>query len=274
MKRLLKLFSYLFFMKIYGKYVDDELILRKINRPVKYGFVLKIAEKYLMNNSKELDLISKGKVSKKFIKNVRCVLHSVTGAYSKKGKIGKRERLLAKEDYDGILKSSVSTRERSYGLLYEEIFSITSRPKKIIDYGAGINPVSLHKYPGIFVFALEINKNDVDFLNKYFIKLKNGKAELFDLNKTEKLSKFKGDVGLLFKVVDVLDLSKGHKNAEKIICAMNVKWLVVSFATKTLSGKDMNFPYRGWFERLCERLKWKYKKLIKPNEIFYVVEVR
>ena len=182
--------------------------------------------------------------------------------------------MLAFGDYEKLLKTNVSTKERSYGLLYEEIFSITGKPKKVLDLGSGINPISLYKYKDIEITALEINKDDVDILSMYFKKLGKGKAELFDLHKIEKLKKYKADIGFLFKVVDLLDLAKEHKQAEEVMENINVKWLVVSFSTKTLSGKDMNFPYRGWFERICERLNWEYKKLIKLNEIFYVVKVK
>jgi len=261
------------FMKIYNKEIDMDLILQKINRPVKYGFVKRVVEKYLMNNPKQLDLICNGKISRKFIKDIRRILHEVTGAY-KIRKVGKRYKLLNKGLYDKILKTNKSTKERSYGLLYEEIFSITGKPKKILDLGSGINPISLHNYKDIEVIALEINKNDVDFLNIYFAQIGKGKALLFDVNKTHVLKTLKGDIGFLFKLVDILDLSKGHKNAENVVRGLNVKYIIVSFATKTLGGRDMNFPYRGWFERLCERLGWKYKKLIKPNEIFYIVKVK
>lgn len=257
-------------MKVYNKEINEELVLKKINRPVKYSFVKKAVEKYLKNNPKQLNLVSKGKISHKFIKDIRKILHDVTGAYKIK-KPNKRYKLLKKGLYSKILNTSISTKERNYGLLYEEIFHITGKPKTILDLGAGINPVSLYNYKDIEITALEINKNDVDFVNEYFKKFK-GKSLLFDVNKTEKLKNFKSDVAFLFKLVDVLDLSKGHKNAEAVIDSIKCKWLVVSFATKTLSGKDMNFPYRGWFERLLERKKWKYIKLIKPNEIFYVVE--
>lgn len=259
-------------MKVLGKEINEIEILKKINRPVKYSFVRKQIEKYLIQNPKMLDIISSGKIPRKFVKEIRKILHQAVGAYQIFK--NRRYKLLRKGLYDKILKTNKSTKERGYGLLYEEIFSITGKPLRILDLGAGINPVSLYKYPEIEITALEINKEDVDFLNEYFKMIGHGKAELFDIANIEKLKNFKADIGFMFKVVDLLDFNKGHKNAEEVVANTNVRWLVVSFATKTLSGKDMNFPYRGWFDRMIERNNWTYKRLIKPNEIFYLIKLR
>ena len=89
--------------------------------------------------------------------------------------------------YDKVLKTNKSTNERSYGLLYEEIFSITGKPKQILDLGCGINPISLWRYKNIDITALEINKDYVDFLNVYFGQIGKGKAILFDVNNIKKL---------------------------------------------------------------------------------------
>jgi len=78
----------------------------------------------------------------------------------------------------------------------------------------------------------------------------------------------------MFKLVDVIEANKkGHKYSEGIIkiLANKCKFVVVSFSKLTVSGKFMNFPYRGWIERMLERINFNFKILDFPNEVFYVV---
>ena len=72
-------------------------------------------------------------------------------------------------------------------------------------------------------------------------------------------------------MTDVLDKGKGHKTSEEIIKAIPAKFVVVSFATLTISGKKMNYPRRGWIELMCKRLGYEFKLLEFSNELFYVV---
>jgi len=60
------------------------------------------------------------------------------------------------------------------------------------------------------------------------------------------------DLCLIFKVLDIIE-KKTHKNAEKILKAINAKRMIISFSTRTLSGKPMEYPRRLWAEKLfCE----------------------
>ena len=59
--------------------------------------------------------------------------------------------------------------------------------------------------------------------------------------------------------------------SEKLIENLNSRFIVVSFSTKTLSGKKMNFPERNWFGRMLMRLGKKFKKINFENEVFYVI---
>jgi len=76
----------------------------------------------------------------------------------------------------------------------------------------------------------------------------------------------------LFKVLDPLEQGKGHKLSEVLIKAIPAKWIVVSFATKTVAGKPMRHPERGWIERMLDRIGYKFSKFKTSNELFYIIQ--
>ena len=100
-------------------------------------------------------------------------------------------------------------------------------------------------------------------------------AESIDLSRIENIANLpSADLCLMFKVVDVLESEKkGHKYSEEVIKLLAEKcgFVVFSFATRTVSGRSMNFPQRGWIERMLTRIGLKYKMLEFESEIFYVI---
>ena len=80
------------------------------------------------------------------------------------------------------------------------------------------------------------------------------------------------DLCFLFKMTDILDQGKGHKVTEEIIRKVPAKFVVVSFPTKTMSGKRMNYPRRKWIELMCQRLNYEVKIIEFSNELFYVIK--
>jgi 16S rRNA (guanine(1405)-N(7))-methyltransferase len=196
---------------------------------------------------------------KALVKEVRSILHFKYGMFWLSDKLE--------------LKSHKSSRDRLkiYSTLYKDIFSITGEPKRILDLGCGLNPLS-YSFLGCkpYYIASELSLKDCDKIKKYF-KERKIKGKVLRLDLTERNSFPKADVCFLFAVFDTIE-DKGHKLAEQIIRKLDCKYIVVSFSTKTVSGKKMNVPRRGWFERLMKRLGLKYSKLIYPGEMFYVVK--
>jgi hypothetical protein len=219
---------------------------------------------------------------KEIIKGVKARLHRIYGSFQVKKK-KKRDTLLEELEQNPssidlhrkILETNLSTKERlkAYNTLYHRIFLITDKPKSILDLGSGINPIS---YPFLecdpTYTALEIDEEDVEFINKYF-KIKNikGKAILKAINKENIESLPKTDITFLFKVIDPLEVKKGHKFSETLLKAIKSKYIVVSFSTKTISNKMMKYPRRGWFEKLIRRLEYKFRIVKTQNEFYYVL---
>lgn len=231
---------------------------------------------YLKQNPK-LNLENKRSSDyKKVIKEVRATLRRQYGLF--------REEKIT-EDFTNIQKmllSHSSTKERLpfYPELYKQIFQITGNPTSIIDLACGINPLSL-EFMGpdkLRYYAYDISEKEIALLNKYFSwknksnRAFNGLAQVLDISNVDSVKKVpKADLCFLFKIVDILDQGKGHKKSEEVIKAVPTRFVVVSFATATMSGKPMTAPRRRWMEWLCKRLGYSYEILEFSNEIFYVV---
>ena len=172
-----------------------------------------------------------------------------------------------------ILQTHSSTKERLpfYKDLYPKIFSITGKPRTIIDLGCGINPFSIFYMGNPTYYAYDLSQDEINQINQYFKKIGNkGQAEVRNITNLEKLPK--SDVAFLFKMTDMIDRNKGHKGTEEVLLHVPAKYVVVSFPTLTISGKHMNFPRRKWIELLCDRLEYDYQVLEFSNEIFYVIK--
>ena len=225
---------------------------------------------------KELDLFSKKypKLKEKdLIKKVREKLHRIYGAFQLKK--SKREKLLELKKFKEILKTNISTKERLpyYKELYKEIFKITGNPKKILDLGCGINPISFEfmNLKKTEFYCVDIDKKDLLFLEEYFkLRKLKYKTKVLDLN--EEIFNFpKTDICFMFKVLDVLKKKNRYELLEKLL-KINTKYFVFSFSTKTLTGKKMNLSRRFWIEKVLKKLNLEFNKVFIENELFYIVK--
>jgi 16S rRNA (guanine(1405)-N(7))-methyltransferase len=260
-------------------------ILKQVKSHKKYSsladeIVLEEIKNYLKKNPDE-------KLNKLMIKEIRSNLHKLYSTYSSKK--NKRNKLLEElrlnpnnlEIIKKILKTSVSAKERldSYPKIYSEIFNITGKPKSILDLGCGLNPLSFPymNLNQLIYHAYDIDEQDIGFLNKYFKLMKsqglNGKAEILNVRDFSKISKLpSADIIFLWKIIDLIDINN-HKPSEELIKILipKSKFLVASFATRTITKKFMKFPNRKWFELMLTRIGLKYKTFSIKNEVFYVV---
>lgn len=223
------------------------------------SFVKYLLEYYLKRNPKAEKYLDKprSKEYKKIARDIRRMLHKITGAY-----FSKKEGLRA----------HASTRERLefYKHIYKKIFNITGKPENILDLGCGLNPLS-YEMMGVKAkyYAYDLDERNVEIVKEFFEKNKiDGEVKLANI--LEKKNFEKADIAFLFKLMDCLDF-KGHKNAEELIRKLDVKWIVVSFSTLTLGRRKMRHPKRGWFEKMLERLRLSYVKSYEENEVFYVI---
>lgn len=265
----------------------DEVKKKRILSSISDDIVREKISEVLKQNLKLLRFIGRERSEgyRKIIKLAREKLHKAYGVFQKEDKEKAKELLKklgkARNDnelpaiHNDLLGLTLSTKERLsfYPELYEKIFSITEKPKSILDIGCGFNPFSyvFMNLDAVKYHAYDINEDDIEILNRYFEMMGddlNGKAELFSFQQKREFPK--ADICFLFKVLDILD-QKGHKRSEELIKNLKCRWIAASFSTITVSGKRMKHPYRGWLNRMLERLGMEFKVLEFENEIFYII---
>lgn len=284
-------------MNIIGREIDQEkvdYIVSKVKEKqelsgIDNSIVLEEFKKELSKNSKLTDSFLSGKLfaQKTIVKLVRNTLRRMHGTFNVD--IKKRNELInlyieqrRKKYIVDLLKTHKSSEERIgiYESLYHNIFEITKQPSSILDLGCGLNPLSsiFFESSEINYLAFDISVDDLKLIDTFFKSNDNITGEtkiinLFDAKSKNIFSKMGHfDICFLFKLLDSIELSKSHKLSEIIIKGVPADWLIVSFATKTVSGKKMNYPGRGWFERMLGRLNYFHRKLVYDNEVFYIVK--
>jgi len=238
-------------------------------------------EKYLKRYAHDL-------YDEKFaFKKIRKELHRLYSSYQTKHKKKRNLYLDALkkdpniENTNDLLSMTLSTKERlpNYQSIYKDIFQLTGKPKTIIDLGSGLNPLSIPymNLSSITYYSYDINLEDMEFLNKYYKTMKiNGHAIIMDIRDLEKISNLpSSDIIFLFKIIDLIDekSKKKKKISEQLIKLLvkKTKFIVVSFATKTLTRRSMKLPRRIGFELMLTRNNLNFKIINTDNEIFYVI---
>ena len=183
----------------------------------------------------------------------------------------------------GLL-SHASARERSahYDLLYKKIFAITGKPRRILDLACGLNPLSVAhmNLARVDYEAWDVAKPLVDEVDEFFAKAKHhgvrGVARVIDVHRLAKEDLFAdtphADVCFLFKALDSLEPAKGHKFAELLLSRVPARWIAATFSTKTIGGRPMRHPYRGWMDRMLTRRGWRFTEFEVGDEIVYIID--
>lgn len=261
-------------------------LLAEVKQNKKYSSISDEIIKNEINNYLKKNPIKK--ITKQDIKEIRNQLHKSYASFQtkKKNKISiYLDELKQNPDDKNIttklLSITLSTKERlkNYQYIYKEIFKITGKPKVIIDLGAGFNVFSypLMNFSMVEYYSYDINEKDIEFLNEYYKIMKSkglyGKAAILDLRDLRQISKLPStDIIFLFKLIDIID-KENHKPSEELIKQLipKTKFIIASFATKTITRKQMNFPNRKWFELMLERNNLKFHIIKTDNEIFYII---
>ncbi len=274
------------------KGLSDSLIHNEIDQFFKRN--PQILEDLSTKNTRDF---SRSSLFKKALKEIRSILHQSYGVFNPEGKqkqlkilneLKSSKNKLDKKIHEKILKTNISTRERinSYDKLYENLFEITGKPLSILDLSAGLNPLSFPwmGLKNVFYTSTEINENDKILLNKYFEIMVSegleGKAITLNLLQGDSLKELEQisnvDITFMLKLVESISFKKKskYKKIESLLKAIKSRWIVVSFATKTISGKKMKSEKRGWFELMVKRIGLNFNKIETYNEVFYVLKNR
>ncbi|MFC1648608.1 hypothetical protein ACFL1B_04075, partial [Nanoarchaeota archaeon] len=239
---------------------------KKELRGVSDEFVEKVLQDYLDKHPNALEKKDKphfqrSREYRAMVKEVRAVLREVYGAFILTNYERMRKAIADLNNsptlvqHKAVLGLHRSSKERLpyYDEIYDEIFAITGKPKRIMDLACGLNPFS---YPWLDCkpeyLAADISPVLMEFIQGYFdAQGIQGNSFVFDLLKfrpTDFASYAESDVCFLFKTLDSLEtMERGF--SWKLVEGLPAKWVVVSFATKSFGGRK-EIKERGWFEKL------------------------
>lgn len=222
---------------------------------------------------KGIEKIEKNKYFKKSVKEIREEIRVLYESFLEKD-FNKKNIL----DEMKILNSHKSTKERLefYPQVYDKIFS-WYLPKKIADLACGLNPVSINYFNKnkFEVFAADLNEDDMNFLNEYFIENKiEGFAKAYDITKLGFLYDpmfTSSDLVFLFKALDSFETIKSNISKD-IIKKIPQKKIVVSFPTKSLGQKkEISDTKRNWLRNFLTNKEYLYEEFEIYNELFFLI---
>ena len=253
------------------KEINEDRLIKKVKEKKELaGLADSLVREIVVEYLKKHNIRIKGlgdKEVKIIVKEVRERLREFSGRFQKSRK--DRFKLLEEGKIEALLRTHSSTAERIgfYPRLKEMISSL--KVKSILDIGAGLNPIALAD-KSIKYYAIDVKEDELELVSAFFRKNEiEGKVFVCDLRK--ELQFPKAELCLLFKVLDIID-DKSYKFAKRIIDNVKSEYILISFATRTLSGRRMKHWRRKWLERLLESKGYKYRLFNSDNEIFYFVE--
>ncbi len=229
---------------------------------------------------------------KKAVKAAKNKLHQVYGAYFEKMNINKIQKLLDELSNDPdtdtlkataikILKYHTSTSERIPFMkqFYIDLFSRIGKPKRVVDFACGLNPFSVQWMglePGAEYIVYDIDTRLISVIDTFFIYLnRHYRAVCADI--LVSILGMETDVVFLLKTLPCLEQQEKGVS-EEIIKTLKAKYIVISFPSKSLTGKEkgMETYYNKFILEILERLSLSldYFRLEYSNEMFYVVRKR
>lgn len=219
------------------------------------------------------------KKAKDMEKAVREKLHGITSAFNDIAENPAQlcEALADSEKLESLLKQHASTRERlpltAMDALYTQIFAITGTPSKILDLACGLNPLYLlHRMNGTCsITGVDVSKSCVSMLD--WATEQNVRGFWGDLLCENAIPAERFDIALLFKILPLLDRQRSGA-AMDVMNRINAKYLVISFPTRTLGGRNVGMEgnYSQWMETHLPENRTIKARFTTENELFYILK--
>ena len=171
-------------------------------------------------------------------------------------------------DLERALTRHASTRERlplsAMDALYARIFKTTGRPESVLDLACGLNPLYLIHRFGCRVVGVDISKSCVDLIPE---------GIWGDLLCENAIPREPFHIALLFKILPLLERQRAGA-AMDVMRAVNAKYLVASFPTRTMGGRNvgMEAHYSEWMEAHLPENRAVAARFATENELFYILE--
>lgn len=176
-----------------------------------------------------------------------------------------------------MLSRHASTRERlplsETDALYARLFAVAGRPRSVLDLACGINPLYMGAR-GIETVGVDISGSAVEAVNRFHeVYGMPVRAVCADLLCPGAIPKEAFDVALLFKLLPLLERQRAGA-ASDVMNAVNARFLVVSFPTRTLGGRNVGMAaqYSEWMEAHLPARRAVAGRFETGNELFYILE--
>lgn len=177
-----------------------------------------------------------------------------------------------------MLSRHSSTRERlplhAMDALYDRIFEVAGRPRRVLDLACGINPLYLGAR-GVDTVGVDISGEAVSLINAAgetcYMPVR---AVCGDLLCENAIPGERFDVALLFKVLPLLERQRAGA-ALDVMNAIDAAFLVTSFPTRTLGGRNvgMSQHYAEWMEAHLPEGRTVAARFETENELFYILKL-
>ena len=175
-----------------------------------------------------------------------------------------------------ILATHASTRERLSILdeFYPRIFEATGTPGTILDIACGLNPLCF-AWMGLPAstryYAYDIHRQRVGLINHYFSLVgMEPLARVQDVLVHTPVEQ--GDVAFLFKELHRFE-GRQRGCSLRLLDALRVRHLVVSFSTKNLSQtRNLVSHFRRMFHRIVAERPWHVAEITIQNELVFCVD--
>ena len=225
--------------------------------------------------------------AKAALKSVREKLHNIVAPYLGDPDYASAEQILSNAYASGraeleksacleLLNAHASTRERIalFDKFYSNLWQVTGKPGILLDLACGLHPFSLPwmDLPATTAYyAYDIHTPRVGLINHFF-KLAGQAGKAFVQDILVQPPKIESDVALFFKEAHRFE-QRQHGCNRQFWQALNVRWLLVSLPTKSLTGRRnlVDRQRRLVYESL-KGLSWPVSELRFENELVFCIQ--
>ena len=231
------------------------------------------------------ECLGKYKKAKDAEKAAREQLHGITDAFLSREEAARCNADMLAWNSEGrtdaglarMLERHASTRERlplaRMDDTYRRIFEITGRPGSVLDLACGLNPIYLAAR-GIRTVGVDISGQAVNTLNAFGeVSETPASAVCADLLCENSMPQNRFHIALMFKILPLLERQKAG-SALQIMQAVNAEYLVASFPTRTLGGRNVGMAenYARWMQDHLPENREIAASFETENELFYILK--
>lgn len=220
------------------------------------------------------ECVQKYRREKEVEKAVREQLHGITGAFWNESEYRQAVQLAQAGDWEALLALHASTRERlpleRMDEIYNQIWSVCGAPVNVLDLACGLNPLYLSwRHPQLPIRAVDINGQCVEILRNCGCI----QPQLGDLLCEGSIPRERCHIALLLKVLPLLERQR-HGAARRIMERIPAQFIVVSFPTRSLSGRNVGMleHYAQWMQQNLPQGRQISAQLTTENELFYILK--